>query len=120
MSSTQATSRWIPKPRRVRRCYGSSCRRSSKPRLRSWTAENGHRSVTKRLLCSPLQSTYECKTRREEQWHCPPRGEADAQTCTPCQDELPCAFDAVLDSHLFVTLPLVFYNNNLLWKRRDK
>jgi len=29
-------------------------------------------SVTKRLLCIPVQSTYECKTRGEERWHCPP------------------------------------------------
>src|SRR5216683_2442799 len=35
-------------------------------------------SVTKRLLCIPVQSTYECKTRREERGLCPPRGEADA------------------------------------------
>jgi len=35
-------------------------------------------SVTKRLLCLPGQSPNECKTRGEEGWHCPPRGEADA------------------------------------------
>src|SRR5215510_4020982 len=40
-------------------------------------------SVTKRVLCIPLQSTYECKTRGEEQWPCPPRGEADAQPRHP-------------------------------------
>src|SRR5262249_29367857 len=62
-------------------------------------------SVTKRLLCIPVQSPSACKTRGEEQWHCPPRGEADAHTRKPCQDELPCAFDAVVESSLFVTLP---------------
>ena len=31
----------------------------------------------------PVQSTYECKTRGEEQWHGPPRGEADAHTRNP-------------------------------------
>src|SRR5882672_109860 len=41
-------------------------------------------SVTKRVLCIPVQSTYECKIRGEEQWHYPPRGEADAQTRKPC------------------------------------
>src|SRR5215468_10255463 len=40
-------------------------------------------SVTKRLLCISVESTYECKTRGEEKWHCPPRGEADAQTRHP-------------------------------------
>jgi len=35
-------------------------------------------SVTKRLLYIPVQSTYKCKTRREERGSCPPRGEADA------------------------------------------
>src|SRR4029450_11592021 len=40
-------------------------------------------SVTKRLLCIALQSTYKCKTRGEEQWHCPPRGEADPHTRNP-------------------------------------
>ncbi len=64
-----------------------------------------HGSVTKRLLCLPVQSTYECKTRGEEQWHCPPRGEADAQTRMPCHEEFPCACAAVLESNLFVTLP---------------
>src|SRR5215471_15055857 len=44
----------------------------------------GGGSVTKRFLCIPVQSTSECKTRGEEQWHCPPRGEADAQTRKPC------------------------------------
>jgi hypothetical protein len=64
-------------------------------------------SVTKRFLCIPVQSTYECKTRGEERWHCPPRGEADAHNSQslPRQDALPCAFEAVLDSNLFVTLP---------------
>jgi len=30
-------------------------------------------SVTKRFLCIPVQSTYECKTRGKERWHCGPR-----------------------------------------------
>src|SRR5262245_32933573 len=64
-------------------------------------------SVTKRLLCNPIQSTYACKTRGEERGHCPPRGEADAHNSPsmPYQDALPCAFEAVSDSNLFVTLP---------------
>jgi hypothetical protein len=41
-------------------------------------------SVTKRFLCIPVQSTYECKTRGEEKGRCPPRGEADAHTRKPC------------------------------------
>jgi hypothetical protein len=41
-------------------------------------------SVTKRFLGIPIQSTYECKTRGEGKWHCPPRGKADAQTRKPC------------------------------------
>src|SRR5215471_11073600 len=45
-------------------------------------------SVTKRLLCIPVLSTYECKTRGEEKWHCPPRGEADAQTRKPCHAQM--------------------------------
>jgi hypothetical protein len=31
-------------------------------------------SVTKRLLCTPVESIYEYKTRGEEQWHCGPHG----------------------------------------------
>ena len=49
---------------------------------------NAKGSVTKRFLCIPIQSTYECKTRGEEQWHCPPRGEADAQTRHPFHAEM--------------------------------
>jgi len=45
-------------------------------------------SVTKRLLYISVQSIYECKTRGEEQWHCPPRGEADAQTRHPFHAEM--------------------------------
>ena len=45
-------------------------------------------SGTKRLLCIPVQSTYQYKTRGEEQWHCPPRGEADAHTRKPCYAEM--------------------------------
>ena len=41
-------------------------------------------SVTKRFLGIPVQSTYECKTRGEGKWHCPPRGKADAHTRKPC------------------------------------
>src|SRR5215472_17486502 len=64
-------------------------------------------SVTKRLLCIPVQSTHECKTRREERGPCPPRGEANAHNAPsmPEQDTLPCAFVAVLDRNLCVTLP---------------
>jgi hypothetical protein len=64
-------------------------------------------SVTKGLLCIPVQRTYECKTRGEERRHCPPRGEADAHNSgsIPWQDALPYAFKAGLDSNLFVTLP---------------
>src|SRR5215831_2836914 len=40
-------------------------------------------SVTKRLLCISGESTDECKTRGEEQWHCPSRGEAAAHTHHP-------------------------------------
>jgi hypothetical protein len=29
--------------------------------------------ITPRLLCLPVQSTSECKTRGEERWHCGPR-----------------------------------------------
>ena len=45
-------------------------------------------SITKKLLCIPVQSTSECKTRGEEQWPCPPRGEADAQTRKPCHAKM--------------------------------
>ena len=45
-------------------------------------------SVTKRLLCISVESPYECKTRREEQWHCPPRGEADTYTRHPCHAKM--------------------------------
>jgi hypothetical protein len=40
-------------------------------------------SGTQRLLCLPVQSTSERQTRGEEQWHGPPRGEADAHTRNP-------------------------------------
>ena len=74
-----------------------------------WAHHNSYASgsVTKRLLCIPIQSTYECKTRGEERWHCPPKGEADVHNShsIPWQDALPYAFEAVLDSNLFVTLP---------------
>jgi 6-phosphofructokinase 1 len=65
-------------------------------------------SVTKRLLCIPVRSTYQCKTRGKERWHCPPRGEADEHNSQsiPWQDALPYAFEAGLDSNLFVTLPV--------------
>jgi hypothetical protein len=43
----------------------------------------GDGSVTKRVLCIAVESTYECKTRGEEPWHCPPRGEADTYTRHP-------------------------------------
>src|SRR5215470_9113638 len=45
-------------------------------------------SVTARLMCIPIQSTYEYKTRGEEQRHCPPRGKADAQTRHPCHAKM--------------------------------
>src|SRR5206468_3086488 len=45
-------------------------------------------SVTKRLLCIPVQSTYRYKTRGEEQWHGPPRGETDAQTRKTCHAKM--------------------------------
>jgi hypothetical protein len=45
-------------------------------------------SVTKRFLGLPVQSTYECKTRGEEKWHYPPRGEADAQTRKLCHAKM--------------------------------
>src|SRR6266446_5077787 len=45
-------------------------------------------SVTKRLPCIPIQSTYECKTRGEEKWHCPPRGEANAHTRKTCHAKM--------------------------------
>ena len=66
-----------------------------------------HGSVSKRLLCLPVQSPQECTTRREERWHCPPRGEAAAHHAPsmPWQDARPCTCEAVRDSHLFVTLP---------------
>jgi hypothetical protein len=44
-------------------------------------------SVTKRLLCISVESTYECKTRGEEPWHCPPRGPS-AKNCVIFQMEL--------------------------------
>jgi hypothetical protein len=31
-------------------------------------------ALTKRLLCIPVERTYESKTRGEEQWHCGPHG----------------------------------------------
>src|SRR5262252_4992227 len=64
-------------------------------------------SGTQRLLGIPVQRTYACKTRGEEQWHCPPRGEADVDNADsmPCHDELPCACEAVLASNLCVPLP---------------
>jgi len=31
-------------------------------------------ALTKRLLCTPVESTYAYKTRGEEQWHCGPAG----------------------------------------------
>jgi len=48
-----------------------------------------------------VQSTYECKTRGEEQWHSPPRGEADVDNASslPGHDELPCACEAVRASN---------------------
>src|SRR4030095_985554 len=46
-----------------------------------WSVTHG--SATKRLLCISVESTDECKTRGEEKWHCPPRGEADVQTRHP-------------------------------------
>jgi len=49
---------------------------------------NAKGSVTKRFLCIPIQSTYECKTRGEEQWHGPPRGEADAHIRNPFQAKM--------------------------------
>src|SRR5262245_36295855 len=62
-------------------------------------------SVTQRLLSIPVQSTYACQTRGEKQWYGPPGGEVAAHTLTPCQAELPCACEAVLESTLCVTLP---------------
>jgi hypothetical protein len=64
-------------------------------------------SVSQRLLCIPVQSTSEGKTRGEERRHCPPRGAADAHNAPsiPWQDALPYAFEAGLESNLFVTLP---------------
>ena len=66
-------------------------------------------SVTKRLLCIPVQRPEECKTQGEERWHCPPRGEADAQTSPSMlwHDTRPYAFEAVLASNLLVTLPSI-------------
>ena len=64
-------------------------------------------SVTQRLLGIPVQSTSECKTRREAREHCPPSGEADGDNSQsiPWHDTPPYAFAAVLESNLFVTLP---------------
>src|SRR5262249_15973826 len=39
--------------------------------LRGWAEREG--SVTQRVLCLPIRSTSECKTRGEERWHCGPR-----------------------------------------------
>src|SRR5215467_5602709 len=64
-------------------------------------------SVTKRLLGIPVQSTSQCKTRKEEREHCPPSGAADGDNAQslPWQDVLPSAFATGLESNLFVTLP---------------
>ena len=64
-------------------------------------------TTTKRLLCIPVQGTYQCKTRGEERSHCPPSDEADVDNAPSMswQDALPYAFEAVLESNLLVTLP---------------
>src|SRR5215813_6228461 len=65
-------------------------------------------SVTTRLLCIPVQSPYQCKTRGEEREYYPPSGAADVDhsPSMPWQDALPYTFAAVLDRHLFVPLLL--------------
>jgi hypothetical protein len=70
-----------------------------------WEERRG--SVTKRFLCIPVQSPYECKTRGEEQWHCPPRGEADAQTRKPCHAKL--SSRAPSNPYLIATFLLRFH-----------
>jgi hypothetical protein len=49
----------------------------------AWRARYRPGSVTKRLLCLPVQSTSECKTRGEERWHGEPR--VAIQRCGPRQ-----------------------------------
>jgi hypothetical protein len=56
--------------------------------VRNASQQAARGSVTKRLLCLPVQSIYECQTRGEEQGHCPPRGEADAQTRKLCHAKM--------------------------------
>jgi hypothetical protein len=65
-------------------CTGGSWGRPMRRAVPSWAKG----SVTKRLLCIPVQSPSERQIRGEEQWHCPPRGEVDAQTHHPCHAKM--------------------------------
>src|SRR5712691_1990567 len=73
------------------RCVGNASRGAGQgvvAEREDWMCCLRAKKRNKKVFVHPCLDTYECKTRGEEQWQWPPRGEVDAQTRHSCHAKM--------------------------------